>query len=166
MLQAMVVDVSRPMMSVDLLSQDERDLVLEEWNETQQDYPEGSCIHHLFERQVECTPQATALVFNGQRMIYSELNERSNRLAHHLIGLGVQPDSLVVICVERSFAMIVSVLAVLKAGGAYVPIDPSYPKERLAYILEDAAPAIALADTVGRTALSEAGQHFHHHIGN
>ncbi|KAF9344347.1 hypothetical protein BGX34_005767, partial [Mortierella sp. NVP85] len=163
MLQAMVENADRPVMSVDLLSQTERDLVLGEWNDTQQDYPDHLCIHQLFEQQVGCTPEATALVFNGESMTYSELNERANRLAHHLIYLGVQPDSLVAICAERSFAMIVGVLAVLKAGGAYVPLDPTYPKERLAYILIDASPAIALADTVGRIALSEASQHSQRH---
>ncbi|KAF9343829.1 hypothetical protein BGX34_006322, partial [Mortierella sp. NVP85] len=159
MLQGMVVDVDRPAMCVDLISQIERDTVLREWNSTQQDYPEHLCIHHLFEQQVERTPDATALVFNEQSLTYSELNERANRLAHHLIGLGVQPDSLIAICVERSFAMIVGVLAVLKSGGAYVPLDPSYPKERLAYILDDALPTIALVDSIGHTALSEANQH-------
>ncbi|KAF9343997.1 hypothetical protein BGX34_006151, partial [Mortierella sp. NVP85] len=159
MLQAMVMDVNQLAVSVDLLSQAERDLVLGKWNETQHDYPDHLCIHHLFEQQVEHTPQATALVFNGQSLTYADLNERANRLAHHLIGLGVQPDSLVAICVERSFAMIVGVLAVLKAGGAYVPLDPSYPKDRLAYILEDAAPSIALVDAVGRTALPPYLQH-------
>ncbi|KAF9360587.1 hypothetical protein BGX34_007687 [Mortierella sp. NVP85] len=162
MLQAMVVDVDRPVMTVDLLSQAEHDLVIGEWNETQQDYPDYLCIHHLFEQQVERTPHATALVFNGQSLSYTELNERANRLAHHLIGLGVQPDNLVAICVERSFAMIVGVLAILKAGGAYVPLDPSYPVERLACILEDTASVIALVDTVGRSTLGEAIQHLQH----
>ncbi|KAF9343518.1 hypothetical protein BGX34_006664, partial [Mortierella sp. NVP85] len=161
MLHAMVEDIDRPVTSVDLLSQVERDIVIGKWNETQQDYPADLCIHHLFEQQVERTPQATVLVFNGQSLTYAELNERANRLAHHLIGLGVQPDSLVAICVERSFAMIVGVLAVLKAGGAYVPLDPSYPKERLAYILEDAAPTIVLVDGAGHVSFSEASQHLH-----
>jgi len=165
-LQAMVMDVDRPVMTVDLLSQVERDLLLVEWNETQQDYPDHLCIHHLFEQQVERTPEATALVFKDQSLTYAELNERANKLAHHLIGLGVQPDSLVAICVERSFAMIIALLAVLKAGGAYLPLDPSYPMERLAYILEDAAPAIALVDTVGRTTLDEASQHLQYQKGN
>lgn len=151
MLQTMVVDTDQMAMSVSLLSGVERDLVLREWNETQQDYPDHLCVHHRFEQQVERTPQATALVFNGQSMTYSELNGRANKLAHHLIGLGVQPDSLVAICVERSFAMIVGVLAILKTGGAYVPLDPLYPKERLTYILEDAKPTVALVDSVGRT---------------
>ena len=166
MLQAMMVDADQPVMSVDVLSQKERDLVLGLWNETQRDYPNQLCIHHPFEQQVKRTPQAIAMVYNGQSVTYSELNERANRLAHHLIGLGVQPDSLVAICVERSFAMIIGVLAVLKAGGAYVPLDPSYPKERLAYILEDAAPAIVLVDNIGRTVLSEASQYLENQKGN
>ncbi|KAG0196423.1 hypothetical protein BGX31_005342, partial [Mortierella sp. GBA43] len=95
-------------------------------------------------------------------MTYAELNERSNQLAHHLIELGVRPDATVAICVERSPAMIVSVLAVIKAGGAYVPLDPTYPKDRLTSILEDAAPLIVLADDTGRTILSEAGSQIPH----
>ncbi|KAF9365763.1 hypothetical protein BGX34_008367, partial [Mortierella sp. NVP85] len=161
MLQAMTVDVDRPVMVVDLLSQSERDLVLGQWNDMQRDYPDHLCIHHLFEQQVELTPDATALVFNEQSLTYSELNERANRLAHHLVGLGVQPDSLVAICVERSFSMIIGVLAILKAGGAYVPLDPSYPNERLAYILDDAAPTITLVDAVGRATLNEVRQNHH-----
>ncbi|KAK3827397.1 MAG: syringopeptin synthetase C [Benniella sp.] len=156
MLQAMVKDVNQHIMSVDLLLQAERDLALGEWNKTQQDYPVDLCIHNLFEHQVERTPQATALASNGQSMTYTELNERANRLAYHLIGLGVQPESLVAICIERSFAMIVGVLAILKAGGAYVPLDPAYASERLKDILADASPSIVIADAVGRTTLGEA----------
>jgi len=155
MLQAITADVNRPVSSVDLLSQVERDLVLGKWNETFQDYPANLCIHHLFEQQVEYTPQATALVFNSQSMSYSELNERANRIAHRLIGLGVQPDSFVAICIGRSFAMIVAVFAVLKAGGAYVPLDPTYPSSRLRDILTDAAPRIVIADESGRGVLGE-----------
>ena len=165
MLQAIAADVDRPVMSVDILSQAERGLILGKWNETEQVYPADLCVHHPFQQQAERTPQATALVFSGQSMTYAELNERANILAHHLIELGVKPESLVAICLERSFAMIVGVLAVLKAGGAYVPLDPSYPVERLAYILEDAAPKIALVDAVGRTTLSEATQHLQHQKG-
>ncbi|KAF9344676.1 hypothetical protein BGX34_005436, partial [Mortierella sp. NVP85] len=158
-----VIEYAPDMMTSELniLPEEEQDLLLRAWNTTQQDYPDHMCIHHLFEQQVERTPQATALVFNDQSITYAELNERANGLAYHLIGLGVQPDSLVAICVNRSFAMIVGVLAVLKAGGAYVPLDPSYPKERLAYIMEDAAPDIALVDSAGYGSLSEASQHLH-----
>ncbi|KAK3806827.1 MAG: hypothetical protein J3Q66DRAFT_421645 [Benniella sp.] len=109
MLQAVVGDVDRPAMSVELLSKIERDLVLGQWNETQQDYPADQCIHHLFEQQVERTSLAIALVFNGQLLAYGELNERANRLAHQLIGLGVRPGIRVEICVERSIAMIAGV---------------------------------------------------------
>jgi non-ribosomal peptide synthetase component F len=89
-------------------------------------------------------------------MTYSELNERANRLAHHLIGMGVQPDDLVAICVERSIAMIIGVLAILKAGGAYVPLDPTYTSNRLKEILADASPSIVVADATGRTTLGGA----------
>ncbi|KAF9345192.1 hypothetical protein BGX34_004956, partial [Mortierella sp. NVP85] len=153
MLRAIVVDVNRPAMSVDLLSKVERDLVLGTWNKTQQDYPDELCIHHLFEQQVECNPQATALVFNGQSMSYTELNERANKLAHHLISLGVQSETRVAICVERSIAMIVGVLAILKTGGAYVPLDPAFASERLLDILMDASPGILIADGRGKQAL-------------
>jgi len=140
---------------LNVLPEEEQELLLRTWNTTQQDYSADLCIHHLFEQQVERTPQATALVFNGQLMSYSELNERANRLAHHLIRLGVQPDSFVAICIERSFAMVVAVFAVLKAGGAYVPLDPAYASSRLRDILTDAAPSIAIADESGRRVLGE-----------
>jgi non-ribosomal peptide synthetase component F len=103
----MAADANRAAVFVDLISQSERDLVLGEWNATQQEYSDHLCIHQMFEQQVERTPEATSLVLNGQSMTYSELNERANKLVHHLIGLGVQPDNLVAICVERSFAMTV-----------------------------------------------------------
>ncbi|KAF9949138.1 hypothetical protein BGZ65_007562, partial [Modicella reniformis] len=141
---------------LEVLPLEERKLLLRTWNETQQDFPSHQCIHHLFEQQVDRTPQATALVFMDQSLSYSELNERANRLAHYLVGLGVQPDTLVAICVERSFSMIIGVLAILKAGGAYVPLDPTYPKERLIDILEAAMPGIVVVDNVGHVALKEA----------
>ncbi|MCG1020028.1 AMP-binding protein, partial [Mycetohabitans sp. B4] len=146
-------------------------LLLQTWNATQRDYPAHQCIHQLFEAQVERTPEATALVFEAQvermpeatalvyenqTLSYAELNARANRLAHQLIELGVQPDARVAICVQRSPAMVVGLLAILKAGGAYVPLDPSYPGERLAHILTDAAPDIVLADAAGRVALGDA----------
>jgi non-ribosomal peptide synthetase component F len=156
MLQAIATDVDKPVMSVDLLSQAEQDLVLEKWNGTQRDYPDHLCIHQLIEQQVERTPHATALVFDDQSLTYRELNERANKLAHHLLSLGVQSDSLVAICVECSFAMIERLLAILKAGGAYVPLDPSYSRERLRDILMDASPSILIADNHGKDALGEA----------
>jgi len=141
--------------SLDVLPPEEHEQLLHGLNTTQQDYPSHLCIHHLFEQQVEHNPQAIALVLNGKSMTYTELNSRANKLAHHLIELGVQPESLVAICVERSFAMIVALLAVLKAGGAYVPLDPSYASERLLDILTDAIPGILIADDHGKEALGK-----------
>ena len=100
------------------------------WNDTQTDYPKDQCIHQLFEAQVARTPEAIAVVFEDQQLTYDELNTRANQLAHYLQGLGVVPDVLVGICMERSLEMVVALLGILKAGGAYVPLDPGYPKER------------------------------------
>ncbi|MCG1019691.1 amino acid adenylation domain-containing protein, partial [Mycetohabitans sp. B4] len=145
-----------PVEQLEVLPKEERTLLFETWNATQQDYPAHQCIHQLFEAQVERTPQAPALVVEERTLSYAQLNAQANRLAHQLIELGVKPDARVAICVERSPAMVVGLLAILKAGGAYVPLDPSYPGERLAHILADAAPDIVLADAVGRAALGEA----------
>jgi amino acid adenylation domain-containing protein len=107
-------------------------------------YSRDKFVHELFEQQAARTPDAVAVVHDGCALTYSQLNARANQLAHHLRGLGVGPDALVAICVERSLEMVVGLLAILKAGGAYVPMDPDYPRERLAYILHDSAPALLL----------------------
>jgi amino acid adenylation domain-containing protein len=133
-----------PVRSIDALPEAERRQVVEQWNATEADYPKEKLIHELFEEQAERSPHALALVYEEQSLTYSELNARANRLAHHLITLGVGPESLVAICLERSAEMVVALLATLKAGGAYVPLDPDYPAERLAYTLEDSAPAVLL----------------------
>ncbi|MBR8834561.1 MAG: amino acid adenylation domain-containing protein [Stigonema ocellatum SAG 48.90 = DSM 106950] len=111
---------------------------------TQVDYPQDACIHQLFEAQVNRTPDAVAVVFEDQLLTYRELNCRANQLAHHLQVLGVKPDVLVAICVDRSLEMVVGVLGILKAGGAYVPLDPAYPSERLALILDDTQTSVML----------------------
>ena len=130
--------------SLDVLPSSERQQLLYGWNDTGREYPSEQCIHQLFEEQVERTPSATAVVFEDQSLSYAELNERSNRLAHHLRTLGVKPDTRVAICVERSLEMMVGLLAILKAGGAYVPLDPAYPVERLRFMLQDSAPVALL----------------------
>ncbi|WP_434686352.1 amino acid adenylation domain-containing protein [Pseudanabaena minima] len=133
--------VSNPNQSIDqlpMLTDKERHKLLIEWNNTFTDYPQDKCIHQLFEKQVELTPDAIAISFQDQQLTYRELNNRANQLAHYLQKLDVKPDVLVGICVERSLEMIVDLLGILKAGGAYVPLDPSYPQERIEYMLEDA----------------------------
>ncbi|WP_338927353.1 amino acid adenylation domain-containing protein [Mycetohabitans endofungorum] len=155
-MQVLAADATQPISGIDLLDADERHRLLVEWNATEQDYPSHLCVHQLFEAQVERTPEAPALVYESQTLSYAQLNAQANRLAHQLIELGVKPDTRVAICVERSPALVVGLLAILKAGGAYVPLDLAYPSERLAHILADAAPNIVLADTAGRAALGDA----------
>ncbi|WP_338114322.1 amino acid adenylation domain-containing protein, partial [Xenorhabdus indica] len=144
-----------PIEQLNLLPEVERTLLLETWNPTEILYPEALCIHQWFEQQVQKTPQATALEYQGQTLSYAELNARANRLAHQLIEQGIGPEQRVAICVARSQAMVVSLLAVLKAGGAYVPLDITYPAERLAYILNDSAPSVILADGTGQSILGD-----------
>src|SRR6266581_9135916 len=100
------------------------------WNATEQEYPTDVCVQQLIARQATATPDAVALVANGQALSYHELNQRANQLAHYLQTLGVGPNVLVGLCVERSLDMVVGMLSILKAGGAYVPLDPAYPAER------------------------------------
>lgn len=123
-----------------MMTDSERQKILVEWNNTGVDLPKDRCIHHLFEEQVARTPDAIALIFRDAQLTYAELNRSANQLAHHLQGLGVGPDTIVGISVERSLAMIVGLLGILKAGGAYLPLDPTYPPDRLAFMLQDAAP--------------------------
>jgi amino acid adenylation domain-containing protein len=127
-----------------LLSMSEQQKLLVEWNNTSIEYPHSRCIHQLFEAQVEQTPEAVAVVYEDKQLTYRELNARANQLAHHLRSLGVEPEVLVGICVERSLEMVVGLLAILKAGGAYMPLDPAYPHERLAFILQDAQVSVLL----------------------
>ncbi|MFG3591555.1 condensation domain-containing protein [Bradyrhizobium sp. RDI18] len=142
-----------PVRELDILPSAERAYLLEELNRTAAPYPEQQCIHELFEAQVGKAPDAVAVVYQDQRLSYGELNARANRLAHHLIALGVRPDQPVAICLQRSIAMVVGLLAILKAGGAYLPLDPAYPSARLHQVLNDAAPPLLLADAAGRSAL-------------
>jgi amino acid adenylation domain-containing protein len=129
-----------------LLTASERRQLLVEWNATRTAYPEEACLHHLFEAQVERTPEAVAVIFGGESLTYRELNERANQLAHHLRTLSVGPEVLVGVCMERSTEMVIGLLGILKAGGAYVPLDPSHPKARLAFMLEDARVSILLTE--------------------
>ncbi|WP_442316500.1 non-ribosomal peptide synthase/polyketide synthase [Xenorhabdus aichiensis] len=146
-LTAMAADATQTVAGLPMLPASERQLLLTDFNATQADFPQDALIHQLFEAQAAHSPDATAVVFEDQSLSYHELNHRANRLAHHLITLGVRPDDRVAICVERSPEQVIGLLAILKAGGAYVPLDPTYPAERLAYMLDDAAPVALLTQT-------------------
>jgi amino acid adenylation domain-containing protein len=137
-----------------LLTEAETNKLLVEWNNTQKDYRLDICLHQLFEKQVTKTPDAIAVVFEEKSLTYAELNYQANRLAHYLQQLGVGKDILVGICLDRSLEMVVGLLAILKAGAAYVPIDPSYPSERIEFILQDADLKIILTQQHLRETLS------------
>jgi amino acid adenylation domain-containing protein/thioester reductase-like protein len=144
MLEGIATNPQQRISQLPMLTESEQQQLLVDWNDTQIDYPQDKCIHKLFEAQVERTPDAVAVVFENQQLTYHELNCRANQLAHYLQSLGVKPDVLVGICVERSLEMVVGILGILKAGGAYVPLDPEYPQDRLSFMLEDAAVSVLL----------------------
>ncbi len=142
--------LENPQASVDslpMLDAEERYQLLEGWNATAAQYPLQRGVHRLFEEQVERTPTAPALAFGEERLDYAELNRRANRLAHALIERGVGADRLVGVAMERSIEMVVALMAILKAGGAYVPVDPEYPEERQAYMLEDSGVQLLLSQS-------------------
>ncbi|WP_426577170.1 non-ribosomal peptide synthetase [Xenorhabdus stockiae] len=147
LLAAIADDDQQVISHLPLMDEHQLQQVLSDFNATNVSYPKDALIHQLFEQQADHTPEAMALVYGDSQLTYDELNRRANQLAHYLIGLGVQPDDRIAICVERSPEMIVGLLGILKAGAAYVPLDPAYPAERLAYMLEDAAPVALLTQS-------------------
>ncbi|MGC0779176.1 MAG: amino acid adenylation domain-containing protein, partial [Candidatus Acidiferrum sp.] len=144
LLEAIVTDPEQRLSDLPLLTKTERQQLLVEWNGTKTDCQRDLCIHQFFEAQVKRTPDAIAVVFEAEQLTYGELNRRANRLAHHLRALGVGPEVLVALCLERSLEMVIGLLGILKAGGAYVPLDPAYPKERLDFMLKDAQVPVLL----------------------
>jgi amino acid adenylation domain-containing protein len=146
LLEGIVADPDQSIATLPILTEAERHQIVFEWNDTTADYPKDKCIHHLFEDEVERTPEAIAVEFEDQQITYRELNQRANQLAHYLMALGIGPERLVGICVERSIEMVISLLGILKAGGAYVPLDTAYPKERLRFMLEDSQVSVLLTE--------------------
>jgi amino acid adenylation domain-containing protein len=140
-----------------LLGEAERRQLVTEWNDTAANYPSDKCVHDLFAAQAGLTPDAVALVYEDQELTYGELDRRSNQLAHHLQKLGVGPEVIVGLCVERSPEMVIGLLGILKAGGAYLPLDPSYPAERLAYMVSDAHVPIVVTQAGLEQVLPEHG---------
>ena len=143
LLQAIVADPQQRIAQLPMLNADESRQILHDWNRSEAAYPDQP-IHRLIEAQSALRPDAVALVFGEQSLTYAELNAQANRWAHRLIELGVGPDELVGVSVDRSLEMVIGLLAVLKAGGAYVPLDPEYPQDRLTYMIEDSGLSLLL----------------------
>jgi amino acid adenylation domain-containing protein len=144
LLQSAVENPERAISLLPILTPAERHQILVEWNDTRVDHPRDVPLHQFIEEQVEKTPESVALIYESERLTYRQLNNRANQLAHHLKKLGVGPDVLVAVCMERSLELVTALLAILKAGGAYVPLDPEYPKERLETMLRDAAAPVVV----------------------
>jgi amino acid adenylation domain-containing protein len=146
LLRGVVSDPKQRVSALDILTSGERRQLLSEWNNTGVAYGQDKLIHEMFEAQASRAPTAIALEFAGQRLTYEELDRRSNQLARRLRSLGVGPESLVGLCLERSPEMVIGLLGILKAGGAYLPLDPGYPDERLHLVLEDAGVKVLLTE--------------------
>ena len=144
LLKSIIDDPAIDISELNILTESEEHQLLYEWNDTKREYPGDKCIHELFEEQAEGTPDAVAVVCEGEQLTYKEFNARANRLAHHLRDLGVEQEMLVGICMERSLDLLVGLLGILKAGGAYLPLDPAYPKERLNFMIEDSRISLLL----------------------
>lgn len=137
LLTEIALNYQRKIKELSILTESERQLLLVEWNQTIPENPLQHCVHQLFEQQVIKTPEAIAVVFQEEKLTYQQLNESANQLAHYLQKIGVNSETLIGICLERSLKMAIAILAVLKVGGVCVPLDPNYPQERLNYILKD-----------------------------
>ncbi|MEE9385054.1 MAG: MupA/Atu3671 family FMN-dependent luciferase-like monooxygenase [Nannocystaceae bacterium] len=146
LLKSVSADPDAKIGEAELISGEERERLLRAWNQTAVDYRRSQPIHALFEAQVARTPDAEALAFEDEVLTYRQLNERANRMAHHLRGLGVAPEFLVGICMERGVELVVGLLGILKAGGAYLPLDPAYPLERIEYMLTDSGAQVVVTN--------------------
>ncbi|MBD2355237.1 amino acid adenylation domain-containing protein [Tolypothrix sp. FACHB-123] len=144
LLESIVQNPEQNIANLPILTRAEQQELLINWNNTHSNNWQNKCLHELFEEQVAKTQDTFAVVFEQEKITYHQLNQRANQLAHHLRKLGVKPEVLVGICVERSLEMIVGILAILKAGGAYLPLDPTYPQERLEFMLHDTQVAVLL----------------------
>lgn len=148
LLKGIVEHPNRSISKLPVLTEEEKNKLLVEWNDTGRSYTEqGMCLHRLVEEQALRTPNATAVVFEGKKITYEELNRRANQLANYLTNIGAEPEVLIGICMERSLEMVIGLLGILKSGGAYVPLDPGYPSERLSFMVEDSSTPILLTQT-------------------
>ncbi len=147
LLQSIAADPQQRLSRLSVLPEQEYQLLVSTWNDSARDYPNDTSLHQLFEAQVERAPEAIAVSYEDQQLTYGELNSRANRVAHRLLALGVSAESRVAILMERSPDMVAGLLGILKAGAAYIPLDPTYPVERLSFVLDDARVAVLLTQT-------------------
>jgi amino acid adenylation domain-containing protein len=157
LLEGIVADPAQRLSRLPLMTGDEQHRLLGQWNQTAVELPQDAPLHELFTAQVERTPNAMAMVCADQHLTYRELNRQANRLAHHLVTLGVGPGVPVGLCLPRGLEWIVGLLGILKAGGAFLPLDPTYPQERLAFMLADAQAAVVLTDAPSAVLFHEPG---------
>ena len=144
LLEAVAADPGMSIAKMPLLTAEEHQQIVVDWNRTELSIPQDKCLDELFREQVERTPDTVALAFEGNHLTYRQLAKRTDQLAAYLQDLGVDRNTLVAICVERSADMLVGLLGILKAGGAYLPLDPTFPPERLTFMLQDAQPLVLL----------------------
>src|SRR5207245_5574895 len=145
LLEAALADPGRSIDELLLLDAEEREQTLAAGRATGREYP-VQCMHEAFERQAEAAPDAIAVSFEGESLTYSQINARSNKLAHRLIGLGAGPETLVALFLKPSLELVVAILGVLKAGAGYLPLDPEHPRERLEFVLADAGAALIVSE--------------------
>jgi non-ribosomal peptide synthetase component F len=145
-LESIVENPKEEISRLEMMREEEKRQVMEEWNGTRKEYGERRCIHEMFEEEVERSRGAIAVVTEREEVSYDELNRKANQLGRYLRRKGIGAESLVGICVERSIEMVVGILGIMKAGGAYVPLDPTYPKQRLGFMMEDAEVEVLLTE--------------------
>ncbi len=155
LLEAIAANPDQSISDIPLLTNAEREQMLVEWNATEMDFPRNQCVHELFAAQAAATPKSVAIICGNQSLTYEELDWRANQLAHHLKFLGIGPENLVAISMERSLEMVVGILGTLKAGAAYVPLDPAFPAERLRFMLEDSKASLLLTRSGEKDRLGE-----------
>lgn len=144
LLTAIIANPQQRLSELPLLTQTEKQQILEEWNNNQTEYPKTNGLHQFFEAQVKQTPNAIAIILEKQQLTYNELNQQANQLAHYLQSFGIKPEDKIGICIDRTFDLIIGLLGILKTGAAYVPLDPTYPEERLTFTIQDAGCSIIL----------------------
>ena len=151
LLLGMLEEPNTTISDLPLLSPDDRKLIVEDWNNNTLPLPDTWCINELFEAKVNEVPDAIAVSFKNQSITYHQLNRKANQLARHLKSIGVGPETLICICLDRGIDLIIGLMGILKAGGAYVPLDPTYPSERISFMLEDACAEVVLTQSKHRT---------------